>query len=61
VKRQGAGIRYVGFWGSVGMGILWGYTQDFLWVWDGYEDRHSVPTAALVSKPGIKSGSTMDY
>jgi len=29
------------------MGILWGYPQDFLWVWDGYGDRNSVPTAAL--------------
>jgi len=29
------------------MGILWGYPQDFLWVWDGYADRNSVPTAAL--------------
>ena len=31
----------------MGMGILWGYPQDFLWVWDGYGDRNSVPTAAL--------------
>ena len=29
------------------MGILWGYPQDILWVWDGYGDRNSVPTAAL--------------
>jgi len=42
------GRPYVGFWGSVGMGILWRYPQDFLWVWDGYGDRNSVPTAALV-------------
>ena len=31
------------------MGILWGYPQDILWVWDGYGDRNSVPTAALLS------------
>jgi len=31
----------------VGMEIPWGYPQDFLWVWDGYGDRNSVPTAAL--------------
>jgi len=31
----------------VGMGILWGYPQDFLWLWDGCGDRNSVPTAAL--------------
>jgi len=24
-----------GFRGSVGMGILWGLPQVFLWVWDG--------------------------
>jgi len=41
------GYGYVGFWGSVGMGILWGYPQDFLWVWDVYKDRNSVTTAAL--------------
>jgi len=29
------------------MEILWGYPQDYLWVWDGYGDRNSVPTAAL--------------
>jgi len=46
VKRQGA-YGYIGYWGSVGMGILWGYPQDILWVWDGYGDRNSVPTAAL--------------
>jgi len=26
---------------------VWRYPQDFLWVWDGYGDRNSVPTAAL--------------
>jgi len=31
------------------MVILWGYPQDFLWVWDGYGDRNTVPTEALVS------------
>jgi len=30
------------------MGILWVYPQDSLWVWDGYGDRNSVPTAALI-------------
>ena len=35
----------------MGTGILWGYPQDFLWVWDGYGDRNSVPTAALLSGP----------
>jgi len=29
------------------MGILWGYPLVFLWVWDGYGDRNSDPTAAL--------------
>jgi len=53
VKRQGVGM--VGFWGSVGMGILWGYPQDFLWVWDGCGDRNSVPTAALLSTLYTKS------
>ena len=32
----------------MGMGIPWGYPEDFLWVWDGYGDRNSVPTAAQV-------------
>ena len=49
MKRQGAGmgmykVLYVGMavWGSCG-----GYPQDFLWVWDGYGDRNSVPAAVL--------------
>jgi len=46
-EKTGCGYGYVGLWGSVGMGILWGYPQDFLWVWSGYGDRNSVPTAAL--------------
>jgi len=47
VVKRWCGYGYVGFWSSVGMGILWGYPQDFLWVWDGCGDRNSVPTAAL--------------
>ena len=45
MKRQDAGIGMSDF----GIGILWGYPQDFLLVWDVYEDRNSVPTAALVA------------
>jgi len=45
--KTGCGYGYVGFWDSVGMEILWGYPQDFLWVWDRYGDRNSVPTTAL--------------
>jgi len=30
------------------MRILWGYPQDFLWVCDGYGERNSVHTAALI-------------
>ena len=35
----------------MGMGILWGYPQDFLWVWDW--DRNSVPMAALLLLPVV--------
>jgi len=35
----------------VGMRILWGYPQDFLWVWDW--DRNSVHTAALLLLPVV--------
>jgi len=40
----------------MGMGILWGYPQDFLWVWDGYGDRNSVPTAALSRDERLNEG-----
>jgi len=54
-EKTGYGYVYVGFRGSVGMGILWGYPQDFfLWVWDGYGDRNSVPTAALPIEPRLQ-------
>jgi len=45
VKRQGEGM------GLQDFVVLWvlGYPQDFLWAWDGYGDRNSVPTAALQS------------
>ena len=42
------GFMGISFWGFVGMGIMQGYTQAFLWVWDEYGDRNSVPTAALI-------------
>jgi len=35
-KTQGVGYKYGRFRGSVGMGILWEFPQDFLWEWDGY-------------------------
>ena len=35
----------------MGMRILWGYPQDFLWVWDW--DRNSVHTAALLLLPVV--------
>ena len=35
----------------MGMRILWGYPQNFLWVWDW--DRNSVPTAALLLLPVV--------
>ena len=56
-EKTGCGYVYVGFRGSVGMGILLfvTLTQDFfLWVWDGYGDRNSVPTAALPIEPGLQ-------
>ena len=51
MKRQGAGMSIRIF------GVLWvsgscGNTHRiFLWVWDGYGDRNTVPSAALVSRP----------
>ena len=33
--------------GFCGYGDPVGYLRDFLWVWDGYGDRNSVPTAAM--------------
>jgi len=48
VRVSVVGCRILGF---CGMGILWGYPQDFLWVWDGHGDRNSVPTAALHNRP----------
>jgi len=62
VKRQGAQVWVCRILGLCGMGILWGYPQDFLWVWDGYGDRNSVPTAALhlIQFPsGISIGSAV--
>jgi len=35
-NTQGVGYGYGGFRDSVDMGILWGFPQVFLWVWDGY-------------------------
>jgi len=35
-NTQGVGYGYGGFRDSVDMGILWGFTQVFMWVWDGY-------------------------
>ena len=38
-----------GFRGSAGIGILWGFPEVFLRVWDGCGDWNPTPTAALSS------------
>jgi len=42
------------------MGILWGYPQDFLWVWDGYGDRNSVPPHGSPVKYNMTATATND-
>ena len=42
-STQGVGYGYGGFRDSVDMGILWGFSQVFLWVWDGYGDNDESP------------------
>ena len=54
MKRQGR-VRYgyVRFWGSVGIGSCGNTHRIFLGLWDGYGDRNSVSTAALLVRQSL--------
>ena len=53
-KRHRVLVAYGGFRGSVGMGILQGFPQVFLWIWDGYGDWNSVPRQPCWWVVGVK-------